>query len=129
MPQSNSELPPDLRAFLYSCIDAVEQIDILVLLCNSRRPWTAAATAMHLGLTDAAARHHLETLGARGLLQIAVTADVSYTYAPKSADLRRYADRLSELHATSRTAIMRFVASSPLRLKRFSDAFKLRDVE
>jgi hypothetical protein len=129
MPHSTPELPADLRAFLYSCIDAVEQVDILVLLRNSGKPWTAAATAVQLGLSDTTARHHLETLSARGLLQIGVAADVSYAYAPKSAELRRYGDRLSELHATSRTAIMRFVASSPLRLKRFSDAFKLRDVE
>jgi hypothetical protein len=129
MSQSHSDLPADIRAFLYSCIDAVEQIDILMLLHRSGQAWTAAATAAQLGLADAVARHHLETLVARGLLQITVASDVSYAYAPRTTDLRGYADRLSELHASSRTAIIRFVASNPRRLKRFADAFKLRDTD
>ena len=130
MNQSGSdELPPELRAFLYSCIDNVEQVEILVLLCRENGPWTARATAAHLGLPDAVARHHLETLAARGLLQISVAAEVLYFYAPKNAELRRYADQLSAQFATARMGIMRFVASHSRRLKPFSDAFKLRDPE
>ena len=130
MNQSGSdELPPELRAFLYSCIDDVEQVEILVLLCREGKPWTARATGGHLGLSDAVARHHLETLTARGLLQISVAAEVRYFYAPKNAELRRYADQLSEQFATARMAIVRFVASHSRRLKPFSDAFKLRDPE
>ena len=124
-----SELPPELRAFLYSCIDSVEQVEILVLLCREGGPWTARATAGRVGLPDAVARHHLETLAARGLLQISVASEVLYSYAPKNADLRRYADQLSEQYATARMAIMRFVVSHSRRLKRFSDAFKLRAPE
>jgi predicted ArsR family transcriptional regulator len=126
---SSNELPPELRAFLYSCIDTVEQVEILALLCREEGPWTARATAARIGIPDAAARNHLETLAARGLLQIAVAAEVRYAYAPKNAELRRYADQLSQQYANDRTAIMRFVASNPRRLRRFSDAFKLRDPE
>ena len=122
-----SELPPELRAFLYSCIDSVEQLEILVLLCREDGPWTARGTAERLGFADALARRHLETLSACGLLQISVAAEVRYAYAPKNAELRRYADQLSAHYATDRTAIIRFVASNPRRLKRFSDAFKLRE--
>ena len=124
-----NELPPELRAFLYSCIDDVEQVEILVLLCRESGPWTARAIAAHLGLPDALARHHLETLAARGLLQISVAAEMLYFYAPKNAELRGYADQLSEHFATARMAIVRFVASHSRRLKPFSDAFKLRDPE
>jgi predicted ArsR family transcriptional regulator len=128
-PSSASELPTELRAFLYSCIDSVEQLEILMLLCRDSGPWTARATAERLGFSDVLTRGHLETLSARGLLQIAVAADVLYAYSPKNAELRRYADQLSEHYARARTAIMRFVASNPRRLKRFADAFKLRDPE
>jgi hypothetical protein len=126
---ASEELPSDLRAFLYSCIDSVEQVEILVLLCRSKRAWTAAATAAHLSMTDAAARNHLETLAARGLLQIAVATEVSYTYAPRSAPLREYAERLADSYTSSRLAIVRFIAANPRRMKRFSDAFKLREPE
>lgn len=126
---SSSELPSELRAFLYSCIDSVEQVEILMLLCRDSRPWTARATAERLGFSDGLTRGHLETLSARGLLQISVAAEVLYAYSPKNAELRRYADQLSEHYGTARTAIMRFVASNPRRLKHFSDAFKLREPE
>ena len=124
-----NELPPELRAFLYSCIDSVEQVEILVLLCRESGPWTARTTAERLGFSDVLTRRHLETLSARGLLRISVASEVLYAYAPKNAELRRYADQLSEHYATARTAIVRFVATNPRRLKRFADAFKLRDPE
>jgi predicted ArsR family transcriptional regulator len=114
---------------LYSCTDSVEQVEILVLLARTVRGWTTRTVAAELGLSDAAARHHLESLVARGLLQTTVGAEVSYSYAPRSADLRRYCDQLTAHYAASRTAILRFIAASPKRLKRFSDAFKLRDSE
>ena len=69
------------------------------------------------------------TLDRKSLLQIAVAAEVRYAYAPKNAELRRYADELSQHYTHDRTAIMRFVASNPRRLRRFADAFKLRDPE
>jgi predicted ArsR family transcriptional regulator len=125
----STELPPELRAFLYSCIDSVEQVEILVLLCRERGPWTARATADRLGFADVLTRRHLETLSASGLLHASVATEVLYAYSPKNAELRRYADQLSEYYATARAAVMRFVASNPRRLKRFADAFKLRDPE
>jgi predicted ArsR family transcriptional regulator len=123
------ELSTELKAFLYSCIDSVEQLETLVLVGESGRAWTARGIGERLGISDTAARDHLESLAARGLLQISVAAEVSYGYGPKTADLQRYADRLLERYRESRTAVLRFVASSPRRLKRFADAFKLRDSE
>ncbi len=124
---AGDELAPDLRAFVYACIDAVEQVEILSFLGGSASPRSAQAVGVALGLPVTAARHHLETLVARGLLQIAVGDEVSYSYAPKTMELRRYADLLINQYARSRSAILRFIASNPRRLRRFSDAFKLRD--
>jgi hypothetical protein len=124
---SDSELPPDLRAFLYSCVDAVEQADIIVLLHGSEGAFTAGMVARELGLTDGAARHHLETLVARGLLQIAVGSEVSYRYAPRSGELRRFAELLIDWWGHSRSAVLRFIATdrrSPLQS--FSNAFRIR---
>ncbi len=123
------ELPNELKAFLYSCIDSVEQLEILALLCRSKSSWSARAAGTALGLADAVARHHLETLVARGMLQIAVEGEVAYSYGPKSADLQRYGDQLRDYYSTDRTTVLRFIATSPRRVKRFADAFKLRDPE
>jgi predicted ArsR family transcriptional regulator len=123
------ELPTELRAFIYSCIDAVEQVEILSLLMASTRPLSARSVASSLGLADASARHHLETLAARGLLQIGTGQELAYGYAPKTPDLRRYGDQLASYYARERTTVLRFIAANPRRLRRFSDAFKLRDQE
>jgi predicted DNA-binding transcriptional regulator len=122
------ELPADLRAFLYTCIDEVEQAQILVRLQGSEGAWNARTIARELGVADAVARRHLETLVARGLLQTAVGGEVFYRYAPKSPELQRYAELLVEWWGQARTTVVRFIATTPRGpMKRFSDAFRLRE--
>ncbi len=119
------ELPPDLKAFVFTCIDALEQVELLARLHASTAPQPAGAVARDLGITATAARHHLETLAARGLLQIEVGDEVTYRFDPKSDELRRYAARLLEHYASSRMAVIRAIQGSR-GLKSFADAFKLR---
>lgn len=124
------EIPAELKAFLFSCIDAVEQVELLVLLRQSNRGWTVRAASAELGVSDSSTRHHLETLAARGLVHITIGEEASYSYAPKRPALGGYVDQLLEHYAHSRTTILRLIASGPRRgMKRFADAFKLRDPE
>jgi DNA-binding transcriptional ArsR family regulator len=124
------ELPAEVKAFLFACIEAVEEIEILDLLARDSGEVTARAVSETLGLPHASARHYLEILTARGLLRVNIGAGVSYAYSPKSPDLQRYCDRLLEHYARSRTPILRLIAAGPRRsAKRFADAFKLRDPE
>jgi predicted ArsR family transcriptional regulator len=123
-------IPPELRAFLYSCIDSIEQVEILLLLQRTGRCWTARAVSVELVLPGPSARIHLETLAARGLLQVTIENEVAYRYAPRSAELRRYGDQLGEYYGHSPTQILRCIAATPRRaLKHFADAFKLREPE
>lgn len=123
------ELSPELRAFLYSCIDAIEQLEILVLLRKSGQPWTTRAVAAELGLADVQTRAYLETLTARGLLAATAGNEITYRFEPRTPELARYATLLAEAFATSRSAVVRFVATTSRRTKSFSDAFKLRDTD
>jgi hypothetical protein len=125
--QQRRELPADLRAFLYACIDAVEQAEFVVRLKASGEGCTARTLGTELGVPAEFARKHLETLVARGLLQTEVGSDVRYRYAPRSTELRRFAELLVECWAESRTTIVQFIvtqARSPFRT--FSDAFDIR---
>jgi hypothetical protein len=123
-----SAISPELKAFIYSCFDAVEQVELLVLLQRAAEPWSARSAAQACGISDASARHHLETLAARGLLQIAVGQETTYRFAPKRAELQTYADALATGYADSRTAIVRLVVTSPLRsARRIADAFTFRE--
>ena len=126
---ARDELPAELRAFLYSCIDSIEQVEILMLLREAERGCTTRAVASSLGLGEAAARGHLETLTARGLLHAAPGPEITYRFDPKTPALARYADLLADQHARARGAVLRFVATSSRRTKGFADAFRLRDME
>jgi hypothetical protein len=128
---ADAELPPaDLRAFLYSCIDSIEQAEIVVHLHGLPDAATARTVARALGTSDANARHHLEILVARGILQTTVGDEVTYRYRPRSAELLRYTEQLLEWWSHSRPALIRFISSRRRdSLKRFGDAFKLKGSE
>ncbi len=126
---SGDELPPDLRAFLHSCIQTIVDVDLLMMMRGSQGVRTARDVAEELRLPPAAARRALETLAARGLLTVQVSEETAYRYAPKSEDLARYCDVLAQYYITSRHAVLAFVAESRPSIKRFADAFKLRGPE
>lgn len=130
MDEPRTELPPELRAFIHSCIDSLEQVELLMLLRGSARVRTAREIASELHLPPPAARRQLEALAARGLLDVRVAEETGYRYGPKSDELARYCDLLAQHYITSRQAVLGFVATeSRLSIKRFADAFKLRDPE
>jgi DNA-binding FadR family transcriptional regulator len=123
-------LPPELRAFLHSCIESIEQIELLMMLRGSDRLRTAREVAAEFGISPALARRDLETLSARGLLEVRVGEETAYRYRPKTEELGRYSDLLAQHYVTSRPAVLGFVATeSRLSAKRFADAFKLRKPE
>ena len=125
------ELPsPELRAFIYSCIDSVEQVQVLDLLSSTDAAWTARRVAERASLSDAVARHHLESMAARGLVSITVAGELSYRYAPKSEALRRYGDLLVAQYRRAPMSVIRLIASNVApSVKRIADAFRLRDRE
>jgi DNA-binding transcriptional MocR family regulator len=131
MPNDGEEvLPSELRVFLHSCIESIEQVELLLLLRGSERMRTAREIATALRMSIAVARSDVETLAARGLLEVRVGEEIAYRYRPKSEDLVRYCDLLAQYYITSRQAVLVFVATeSRQSIKRFSDAFKLRDRE
>jgi hypothetical protein len=123
-----SGISAELRAFIYSCFDAAEQVELLVWLQRSAESATARAAAQACAISDGTVRHHLETLAARGLLQIAVGEETTYRFAPKRAELQAYAEALVAAYAESRTAVMRLVVTNPLRsARRIAGAFTFRD--
>jgi DNA-binding IclR family transcriptional regulator len=117
-------LPADLRAFLYSCIESVGQVEALIRLRMAGKPASVRELAPNLGLPPAVVRRDLESLTARGLLRADVGDEVSYRYAPASPDLARFADLVATHYAGNREAIVRFISARAART--FADAFKIR---
>jgi predicted transcriptional regulator of viral defense system len=124
----DEELPQALRAFIYSCIESIEQVEALMLLRGADRHKTVRDVSTMLRVPAATARRDLETLAARGLLEVRVGDETEYAYKPKSEELGRYADLLAQYYVTARAALYGYIATgSRLSIKRFSDAFKLRE--
>jgi hypothetical protein len=126
---SQDQWSPELRAFVFSCIDSVEQVQVLVLLCGGDGPWTARRVAQETGLSDHAARHHLESMVARGLVAVTVAAEAStWRYGPKSDTLRRLGDQLVEQYRQAPMSVVRLVASNARpSIRRIADAFRFRE--
>jgi hypothetical protein len=125
------QLPATLRAFLYACIDSVEQLEVLMLLRMSGEPRTARTVAREVGITDAQARASLDTLTARGLVHATIRAtEISYTFRPASETLASYCSELAVKLASARSDVLQFVASlPPPAIRAFATAFRLRDAE
>ena len=124
--RSHVDLSPDLKAFVFACVDTVEQMEILALLYDAT-PRSTHEVAVHLGVPSSLTRHHLETLTARGLLHIEVGPEARFSYAPRSERLRAYADELVTAYDQARTQVLHVIAQNAKgSLKRFADAFKLR---
>lgn len=128
--RSRVGLSVDLKAFVFACVDSVEQMEILVLLHGQRGPQSTHEVASRLGLTPGAARHHLETLTARGLLHIDVGTEARFSFAPRNERLRSYAVQLVAAYEQSRMDVLRAITQNAKgSLKSFADAFKLRGRE
>jgi DNA-binding transcriptional ArsR family regulator len=128
MTDSSGSLPPELRAFLFSCIDSLEQVELLVALARSGAVRTVREMGTELGLAESSTRRHLETLQARGLLTVKVGDEMVYRYEPKTPELARYTGLLLGHYDAARLDVLTFVnTQSRTALKQFSDAFKLRD--
>jgi predicted ArsR family transcriptional regulator len=117
-------LPPELRAFLYSCIDSVDQAELLLYLRRLGRSLTVREVSGDLGLASLPVRQHLETLTARGLLRAEIGDEVRYRYAPDSERLRGYGELLADHYAADRDAVRRSISARAART--FADAFKIR---
>jgi hypothetical protein len=123
-------LPPELRGFLHVCIESITQVELLILLRGSDRVRTARDIAADLGVAVQTARHDLETLTARGLLDVSIGAELAYRFRPRSEELGRYVDILAKYYVTSRHLVLSFVSDrARLASKHFADAFKIREPE
>jgi hypothetical protein len=127
---SAADLPPELRAFLNSCVESIDQAELLLVLRGSVRRRSARDVSAEMNIPIGRARQNLERLAARGLLDVEVGDETEYGYKPKSVELARYCDLLAQYYINSRQAVLGFIAAeSRLSVKRFADAFKLRDPE
>ena len=123
MPESH-DFSDEVTAFLTSCIDSVEQVEILLLLrATSERSWTIDELSQHFRSSPYSIKLRLASLEANHL----VSSDhvrVRYSAQPKDDVL---VQRLANLYGERRPAVIERIfgrRSDPIQS--FANAFRLR---
>lgn len=120
-------LDAQITDFLASCINSVEQLEILILL-RQKSELDVHTINRELRTSEASVEKRLNDLKRKNLIAFReVEGRVIYAYDPPER-LVSVIDQLIALYATHRVAIINTIFEKPTdRLKDFSEAFRLRD--
>ena len=121
-------LAPQVIRFITDRVRSVEALQVLMLVVQSpQRWWDAAAVRRETGLSAAAASRILQQLASANLLDIKVTGDVRYQFAPGTPELDATARLVSDLYCRTPVAIVSALPGMHRRsLADFADAFRIR---
>jgi hypothetical protein len=122
-----SGLPEDVHRFIFSSIESVEQLEVLLLMHGTpQTSWTPEAIARELYSTPSSIRGRLDALVRRELVATA-GAPATFHYSPAAHSVRSTIDSLADCYRHRRVAVITLIASKPLEnVRAFSDAFRLR---
>ena len=116
-------IPEDVRDFIIRHIDAVAQLEALLLLRgNPGNDWTAAATARRLYISEQDASEVLERLCDDGLL---TCAEGCFRY-DANAQTIAIVDRMAQVYSRHLIAVSNMIHAKPRRIRQFADAFKFK---
>lgn len=102
-----------VHTFLRGSIRTVDDLDLFVTLASNPESWWDAQTiADELAVQTSVAREILEHLAARNLLEIRVTGDVRYQFAPGTLALWNAAAACLTAYREDPITVVRFVAGA-----------------
>jgi DNA-binding MarR family transcriptional regulator len=108
-------VPEDLQDLLRQHVESIDQLEVLALLREQEpRAWIAEDVARRLNLPVSAARAALQQLSGRGLLAVSALEEAEFSYRPLGGELRERTERLLQLYATERAAVMRVLSSNAI---------------
>ncbi len=129
-----SKLSNPVQQFLRERIDALEQLEVLILLrAEPAEAWDARAVAVALGISDEQAHAALAHLHAQELLLAGGPEGRSFRYAPKTAGLAADARVAVDAYREARIDVLMFVSRCAMdrirvsQVRTFAQAFLLRD--
>ena len=73
---AHAPLPPELRAFIHSCIESIEQVETLMLLRGSERSRTVRDVSTMLRVPLPTARRDLDTLATTLAAELAKASEL-----------------------------------------------------
>ncbi|MGH7716128.1 MAG: hypothetical protein ACREML_09060 [Vulcanimicrobiaceae bacterium] len=117
--------PREVECFISSCIDSVEQVEILLLLSSEpERRWTLDEIRQQLRSSRRSVALRLSSLIDHELV---ARDDCNFHYAASSAD-DALVKRLAAIYGERRTAVINRIFTEPRdAMRTFADAFLLKD--
>ena len=121
-------LSAEIQRFILANIESVAEVEALLLLRGTpERAWSAQALAPRLYIDERQTAEILEQLADRQFLIPDYSAEASYRYEPRAAELRDGFDRLAQVYATHLIAVTNLIHSkSKSRVQEFANAFRIR---
>jgi hypothetical protein len=121
-------LPDTVVSFLDTHVPSIEALQVLMACIDGKdRWWDAGGMARETGISVATARQALDTLARRNLLDIKITGDVRYRFAPGQPAVREAALACATAYRTQPLAVVKLiVAASGRTVRDFADAFRIR---
>ncbi len=120
---SESDIPENIRHFIFEHINSVEQIEVLLFLRqNAEKTCTSEAISVELRSSRASVLQRLESLMAIGLVQ---KNGEEFQYNPRTNELRNTVNQLSEIYRLKRQKVFEIIFSPMKKAKNFADAFMI----
>lgn len=108
-------VPEDLQDLLREHVESIDQLEVLAQLRREvPRAWSAEDVAARLRLPVSAARAALQHLCSAGLVTVAPLDAAEFSYRPLSGELHERAERLLQLYAAERAAVMRVLSRNAI---------------
>jgi len=126
---ADSGLTDRVRAFVRENIQAVEQVEVLLLLFRTApREWTAMAVGRELRIDPVSAARRLSDFEARSLIKARPGDEaLLYWYDGASGSVDRAISELATAYRDRRTGVINLVLAAPSEdVRVFADAFRLR---
>ena len=123
---SANDIPENVRQFLSQYIGTVNDLEVLLMLMQMRREWTALEVGERMYLDEDAARAVLSGLVASGLVERGEAAPLRYHYrATENTDA--VIQSLASTYARMRVRVIELIYQSSNRtIQSFADAFKIK---
>ncbi len=120
-----SVLPAPVAEFTTAHFTTVADLDALATCMEADRWWSPTGIAAHLCISTHAARRALDHLARRNFLDIRVSDDVRYRFAPGAAELRAAAEAWLAVYRRDPLPVLKLVTSSRI-VHDFANAFRIR---
>lgn len=120
----DNPVPPEVRLFIFDCIESVAHLEALLLLKDSPdQDWDIPSLARRLYIGQAEAAQILESLT---VCELAQRSSAGFRYRTRDAERRRLIEALAESHAKFLVPLTRLIHDKASGIRKFADAFKFR---